>query len=176
MDEAIDLYLASRSPRRAELLRQLRLRFAVVAAEVDESPRPGEAPDAFVVRLAAEKARAGLAGLGRAVPAPVIGADSSGEGLEAGQMDWAHGFHLRHVRLGQNTATPRHVRHEEEVIFVYRGTLTVHLPDGTTELSRGDVLTVPIEMPRAYSNEGAEPVETYVVRGTDHPAPPTILT
>lgn len=50
--------LASGSPRRRELLEGLGLRFAVRSTDIDETPRPGEAPDAYVLRLAREKARA----------------------------------------------------------------------------------------------------------------------
>jgi septum formation protein len=52
------LVLASASPRRRELLGQLGLRFTVAAADIDETPRPDEAPEAYVLRLAREKARA----------------------------------------------------------------------------------------------------------------------
>jgi len=52
------LLLASRSPRRAELLTRLGLAFEIHAADVDETPRPGEAPAAYVERLAVAKARA----------------------------------------------------------------------------------------------------------------------
>ncbi|MFQ5636242.1 MAG: Maf family protein, partial [Gammaproteobacteria bacterium] len=52
------VHLASASPRRGELLRQLGLSFDVMPANVDESRHPGEAPGAYVVRLALEKARA----------------------------------------------------------------------------------------------------------------------
>jgi septum formation protein len=50
--------LASGSPRRRELLAGLGLRFTVSAADLDESPLPGEAPAACVRRLAAAKAAA----------------------------------------------------------------------------------------------------------------------
>jgi septum formation protein len=50
--------LASRSPRRAELLRAAGFEFSVRVAEVDETPREGEAAREYVLRLAAEKARA----------------------------------------------------------------------------------------------------------------------
>jgi septum formation protein len=53
-----DLVLASSSPRRRELLSGLGLRFTVRASEIDETLLPGEAPDAYVLRLAREKARA----------------------------------------------------------------------------------------------------------------------
>ena len=52
------LVLASASPRRRELLARLHAGFVVRAAEVDETPRAGEAPEAMVLRLALEKARA----------------------------------------------------------------------------------------------------------------------
>ena len=49
------LILASASPRRAELLRQIGVEFRQVAADVDEQYRPGESPEDYVVRLAREK-------------------------------------------------------------------------------------------------------------------------
>lgn len=52
------LVLASTSPYRRQLLERLRLPFETARPEVDEAPRPGEAPDALAVRLAAAKARA----------------------------------------------------------------------------------------------------------------------
>lgn len=58
------LILASRSPRRAQLLAQIGLAFEVRAADVDESVRPGEAAADYVVRLARAKAAAVLAGAG----------------------------------------------------------------------------------------------------------------
>jgi len=51
------LILASGSPRRAELLRQAGVRFEVSAPDVDETLCAGEAPEAYVRRLAAAKAR-----------------------------------------------------------------------------------------------------------------------
>ena len=50
--------LASQSPRRRELLSWLALPFCAAAADVDETPLPGEAPVALAVRLAEAKARA----------------------------------------------------------------------------------------------------------------------
>jgi len=51
------LVLASASPRRRELLGQLGLGFEVSAADIDETPRQGEAAEAYVSRLARDKAR-----------------------------------------------------------------------------------------------------------------------
>jgi septum formation protein len=53
------LVLASASPRRLELLRQVGLApDRIDAADIDETPRLGELPPAYAVRLAEEKARA----------------------------------------------------------------------------------------------------------------------
>jgi septum formation protein len=52
------LVLASASPRRRELLAGLGLRFTIRAADLDETPRPGEDPETTVLRLAREKAAA----------------------------------------------------------------------------------------------------------------------
>ena len=52
------LVLASNSPRRRELLALGGWMFHTRPADVDESPQPGEAPGAYVLRLAESKARA----------------------------------------------------------------------------------------------------------------------
>ena len=52
------LTLASSSPRRRELLARVGIVFDVRVPEVDESVRPGEAPLAYVRRVAASKADA----------------------------------------------------------------------------------------------------------------------
>jgi septum formation protein len=52
------LILASASPRRRELLAGLGVRFTLRAADLDETPRPGEDPETTVLRLAREKAAA----------------------------------------------------------------------------------------------------------------------
>lgn len=53
-----DLVLASASPRRQRFLHELGLEFEVLPAHVDEIHSPGESPEAFVRRLASDKARA----------------------------------------------------------------------------------------------------------------------
>lgn len=52
------LTLASNSPRRRELLALTGLAFTVRPVDVDESPRPGESPEVYVLRLAESKAEA----------------------------------------------------------------------------------------------------------------------
>jgi septum formation protein len=55
---SVILTLASRSPRRREMLEQLGLDLAVRPADTDESVLPGEAPRDYVRRVAREKALA----------------------------------------------------------------------------------------------------------------------
>jgi septum formation protein len=50
------LVLASASPRRQELLRNAGISFVVQPADIDETPRLGEAPRGYAERLAQEKA------------------------------------------------------------------------------------------------------------------------
>lgn len=71
------LYLASASPRRRELLRQIGVRYRLLRLAVDETPLAEESPHAYVARLALLKARSGCARLGRRLPAPVLGADTA---------------------------------------------------------------------------------------------------
>ena len=81
------IYLASRSPRRRELLRQIGVDFEMLllradprrTVDVDETPLAGEAPGAYALRVARNKAEVGV----RAVamrglrPKPVLAADTT---------------------------------------------------------------------------------------------------
>jgi predicted house-cleaning NTP pyrophosphatase (Maf/HAM1 superfamily) len=55
---SVPVVLASQSPRRRDLLDLVGIAHRVRPADVDESVRDGEAPDAYTERLALEKARA----------------------------------------------------------------------------------------------------------------------
>jgi septum formation protein len=70
------LYLASRSPRRTELLTRLDRPFRALDLEVPEVRAADEPATAYVQRVAADKARAGLALVGRDADAVVIGSDT----------------------------------------------------------------------------------------------------
>lgn len=69
----VTIILASNSPRRKELLRQIGLDFRVDPADVDESVLPGESPEGYAVRVALDKARAAAARAGTGI---VIAADT----------------------------------------------------------------------------------------------------
>lgn len=71
------LYLASSSPRRRELLTQIGLPFHIVPASIDETPLAGESAIAYVERLARGKALAGLHFLAQRADVCVLGADTA---------------------------------------------------------------------------------------------------
>ncbi len=97
MNSPIDLFLASSSPRRRELLAQLGIRFTRLPIEIDEAQRPGEVAADYVCRVALDKARAGWASLKDASARPVLGADTAV--IAAGEImgkprDRAHGLEM----------------------------------------------------------------------------------
>ncbi len=80
MINKLSIYLASASPRRRELLQQINVKYEVLLLRteqgrngVDETPVQGESPEAYVQRIAQNKAEAGWkAVLGRHLPKRVV--------------------------------------------------------------------------------------------------------
>lgn len=70
------LFLASQSPRRSELLRQIGVDFETLDVSVPEQRLPGEPPEDYVRRVAREKAGAGLLAVAGLPGAIVLGADT----------------------------------------------------------------------------------------------------
>ena len=83
------IYLASRSPRRRELLAQVGVRFELLMfrgvpredPDVDEAAMPNESPEDYVVRVALAKAQAGVRRIRERhlIPHPVLAADTTVE-------------------------------------------------------------------------------------------------
>jgi septum formation protein len=87
----LSLVLASSSPRRRELLALTGWKFEINPADIDESPRPGEPPGDYVLRLAVDKAHVAAI---QASPAQIVlaadttvadGADLLGKPANKGQ-------------------------------------------------------------------------------------------
>ena len=74
---ASQVLLASASPRRSELLRQVGIAHEVRPVDIDESVRTGEAPSAYVLRLAEAKAAALWGQLGPGERRLVLAADTT---------------------------------------------------------------------------------------------------
>jgi len=77
MSAPFDIYLASASPRRRELLTQIGICYELLQVTVPEVPRPGEKASDFVQRVALQKAQAGKSLLSPGDPHPVLGADTA---------------------------------------------------------------------------------------------------
>lgn len=81
------VYLASRSPRRRELLRQIGVSYELIPlregtgrdADIDETPHAGEVADDYVLRVACDKAKAAacIVAARRIVVRPVLAADTT---------------------------------------------------------------------------------------------------
>ncbi len=71
------IYLASNSPRRRELLTQIGVSFSVLAVDVDEGRLDNEPPVDYVKRVAIAKAQAGWDTLTESNKRPVLGSDTS---------------------------------------------------------------------------------------------------
>lgn len=125
------IYLASASPRRRELLRQLGIEFEAMPSNLLELRSPGEAPERYVVRVALDKARY-VAALVRArglTECPVLGADTEVvlDGDILGKpRDRSHGIEML-TRLASRT-------HE-----VLTGVAVLHAGAEYTALSRSRV-------------------------------------
>lgn len=71
-----DVYLASQSPRRAELLQQIGISFECLPIDIDESRLANESPLAMVARLARQKCDAGRSHPNKQFDLPVIASDT----------------------------------------------------------------------------------------------------
>jgi septum formation protein len=120
------LLLASRSPRRSELLRNAGISFVAVPADIDETPREGEAAGAYALRIAEEKAMAIPAG----PDDTVLGADTvvtvdglilgkPADGADAERMLRLLSGRAHEVITGICVRTPRDVIRDSAVTKVW---------------------------------------------------------
>lgn len=160
MENSFDIYLASSSPRRCELLEQAGVAYQQLSVDVPEQPGEDEAPEVYVLRLALEKARAGHALLEEDDRHPVLGADTAVV---------AHGEILGKPKDGEDAVSTliqlAGERHQVMTAVAMVG------PDGEehTRLSVSTVLFRPIhlEEARAYweSGEPADKAGGYAIQG-----------
>ena len=92
------IYLASKSPRRQELLKQIGVEFELLSVDVAEVKSPIESAEEFVVRVAVDKASAGWDTADRREDLP--GSDPAVDGGDSGAAFWdplplpAHGSRI----------------------------------------------------------------------------------
>ncbi|GKX47055.1 Maf family protein [Pectobacterium carotovorum] len=151
------LYLASASPRRRELLTQLDIPFSVLNVAVEEQRLPEEAAEVYVRRLAHEKAAAGVA----AAPSdlPVLGADTivvlNGQVLEKPQ-DEAHAAEMLSQLSGKShqVMTAVALADKDDVLSCLVVTDVVFRPLSQQDIERYIASGEPMDKAGAYGIQG----------------------
>lgn len=154
------IYLASRSPRRVELLNQLGLSCDILPADIDETQLPNELPEQYVVRLAQEKALACCEGLTVAQRVhPVIAADTTVvlAGMILGKPE--HDEDARHML--QSLSGSLHQVHTA-VALAFEGAVEVVL--STTNVEMMEISTLQIDRYLA-SGEHRDKAGSYGIQG-----------
>jgi septum formation protein len=145
--EVHQLYLASNSPRRKELLSLIGLEYALLPAPVDEKPFPGEDGAAYVMRIAHSKASAAARVKSEGM---ILAADTAVVDRQAGKGTKILG---KPVDQQEATAMLRSLRGHTHQVFT---AIAIRPSPGGTIVS--DLCTTDVPM-REYSD--AE-IETYV--------------
>lgn len=152
----MQLILGSTSRYRAELLARLRRPFTQAAPQVDETPRPGEAPAALAVRLARAKAQAVLAAHPGAL---VIGADQVADldGEPLGKPGTPERAAVQLRRLSGRT-----VRFETAVAVAREGFVQDHLSTVTVVFRAlsDDEIAAYLRLDQPYDCAGSAKVES----------------
>ncbi len=106
--------------------------------------------------------------------AGVVSTRASRDGFEPGPIKgwWQHGFALRRLTLQPGAFIPMHSRQESEVLILQEGTLAVLWAEGVIMMGAGDLLTVPVGLPRALRNTTSRCTQVFAVRGSEDPAMP----
>ena len=97
VEDDFDIYLASASPRRRELLEQIGVRYQLLKSDIPEQPVAGESARDFVLRMAIAKAQAGKDSLVSCTHQPVLGADTVvvvDNDILGKPLDKAHGLDM----------------------------------------------------------------------------------
>jgi septum formation protein len=151
----LKLVLASRSPRRAELLKAAGFEFTVRVADIDETPREGEDSRDYVLRLAEEKARAVEAGDDEVV----LAADTTvvlGNEIMGKPADAADAARMLRALAGQRheVITAICLRRKDRVICDIATTSVWFAPLSDTEIADYVASGEPMDKAGAYGIQG----------------------
>jgi septum formation protein len=161
MSVAGEIYLASRSPRRRELLDQLGVRHRLLAPDVNEAALPRESPEDYVRRLAQIKAEVAAMRVSerRMKTLPVLAADTA---VVLGKRIMGKPEHPGEaVAMLEQLSGKRH-RVLTAVAVVFQGKLAVALSDtqvhfrrlGRAEIESYVATGEPLDKAGAYSLQG----------------------
>ncbi len=112
----------------------------------------------------------GLSNATGVVELPLIGTESPDERIGVGAVAHDHGFHLRLLHLSAGAAVKMHSREEREVLLMHSGRVHVQTPADSVALSSGDTLSIPVGMPRSFSNSEAHAAAMFIVRAGNAPS------
>ena len=115
--------------------------------------------------------RGGLSTLTGVDEIAVIGIANPDEQIDAGKMNWPHGFHMRRLRIAPGASIPNHSRSDQEVIILQEGAIEVTTPSYDFTLNKGDLFSAPRDMQRQYRNASATPADLIVIKSGNRPAP-----
>lgn len=113
-----------------------------------------------------------LANFGGIREAALVGPACPDEGLEQAKLGWSHNFVVRALELQPGASIPQHVRHEEEVIFVFEGQINLLVEGEAIDMQKGDTFTTPISSRREFLNTGSSVALLYITRRGDSPEAP----
>jgi septum formation protein len=149
------LVLASRSPRRREILQQAGIPFIVRPMDVDETPLPGEAARDYVTRIAREKASAAPAAAGEIVLAADTTVSIDGQILGK-PSDPADARRMLHMLSGQrhDVLTAICLRSASRVIEDCAETSVWFAPLSSQEIEDYAASGEPMDKAGAYAIQG----------------------
>ncbi len=174
------IYLASRSPRRRELLRQIGVGFEELPpnansahAAIDETPHAGEEVDAYVMRIARGKAAAGVrhVALQRLPDYPVLAADTTVvcAGAIVGKPDdAAHAQQLLRRLSGatHQVLTAVVVAHGDRIESALSASAVEFRSLDDAEIRRYVATGEPLDKAGAYAIQGRAAVFVRAIRGS----------
>lgn len=151
------IYLASNSPRRQELLRQIGVPFEQLAVDIDETKRGNETPQQYVIRMAEEKAAAGRAAAMK--PLAVLSADTSvvlDEDCFGKPDDETHAFQMLRRLSGREhkVMSAVAIEYNSEVVSRLSTTLVTFKPLSDEEISNYWRTGEPVDKAGAYAIQG----------------------
>lgn len=153
------VYLASASPRRQALLRQIGVRFEVVVPDVIEEPRPPELPAAYVARLARAKACRAAERVRGLPPGPVLAADTEvvlDDEILGKPADRAHGLDLLRRLSGRTheVLTAVVILHHDDIHEALSRSRVTFAPLSPDEIERYWASGEPIDKAGGYAVQG----------------------
>lgn len=162
------IYLASASPRRRELLKQVGVHFEMLMlrthparTDVDETPKPVENPSDYVLRIARTKAETGHMALHmrRLPPYPVLAADTTVS--IGGEIIGKPGDMAQAIEMLKRLSGKRHEVHTA-VALAYGGEIKTKLSSSVVEFAPLDERTI---KNYAMSGEPHDKAGAYAIQG-----------